>query len=122
LLVPDTGPARSTVWRALAQEPAVVGPAKPWTEVARSYHRAVRVLQLHGMRPGGADTEELLTDLILSADPYSLADLRERVLAPLAELPGPTAARLTETLLSWLMHQGRREDVARELTIHPQTV
>jgi hypothetical protein len=122
LLVPDTGPARTAVWRALAQEPAVVGPAKPWTEVTRSYGRAVRVLRLHGMRPGGTDTEDLLTDLILSADPDSVTDLRERVLAPLAELPGPTAARLTETLLSWLLHQGRREEVARQLMIHPQTV
>jgi hypothetical protein len=122
LLVPDTGPSRATVWRALAQEPAVVGPAKPWTEVAASYGRAVRVLRVHGMRPGGVDTEELLTDLVLTADPEALADLRARALAPLGELPAATAERLAETLLSWLLHQGRRDEVARHLTVHPQTV
>jgi len=122
LLVPDTGPAATAVWRALAEEPAVVGPVKPWTEVSRSYERAVRVLRRHGMRPGGVDTEALLADLILTADPDSIADLRMRALAPLAELPHATAERLAETLLSWLLHQGRREDVARQLVIHPQTV
>jgi hypothetical protein len=122
LLVPDTGPARSTVWRALAQEPAVVGPAKTWTEVSLSYERAVRILRLHGMRPGGVDTEALLPDLVLTSDPEALADLRTQALAPLAELPAATAERLAETLLSWLLHQGRREDVARHLTVHPQTV
>jgi len=122
LLVPDTGPARAPVWRALAQEPAVVGPAKPWTEVARSFGRAVRVLRVHGMRPGGVDTETLLTELILTSDPDALADLRTRVLAPFDELPAATVERLAETLLSWLLHQGRRDDVARHLTVHPQTV
>ncbi|WP_300017467.1 PucR family transcriptional regulator [Pseudonocardia sp.] len=122
LLVPDTGQPRSAVWRALAQEPAVVGPAKPWTEVSRSYQRAVRVLRLRGMQPGGLDTEGLLTELVLTADTDALADLRARALAPLAELPDATAERLTETLLSWLLHQGRRNDVAEHLLIHPQTV
>lgn len=122
LLVPDTGPGRAPVWRALAQEPAVVGPAKPWTEVARSFERAVRVLRVHGMRPGGVDTETLLTELILSSDPDALSDLRTRVLAPFDELPTATAGRLGETLLSWLLHQGRREDIAQHLMVHPQTV
>ena len=31
-------------------------------------------------------------------------------------------ARLAETLGAWLRHQGRREGVARELHVHPQTV
>jgi DNA-binding PucR family transcriptional regulator len=32
------------------------------------------------------------------------------------------AGRLAETLRSWLLHQGRREDVAGDLHVHPQTV
>jgi len=44
------------------------------------------------------------------------------VLAPLADLRPATAERLTETLRSWLLHQGRREEVANELQVHPQTV
>ena len=30
--------------------------------------------------------------------------------------------KLTETLRSWLLHHGRREAVAAELFVHPQTV
>jgi sugar diacid utilization regulator len=42
--------------------------------------------------------------------------------APLAGLSPAAAVRLTDTLRSWLLHQGRREDVAEELFIHAQTV
>jgi DNA-binding PucR family transcriptional regulator len=44
------------------------------------------------------------------------------VLAPLATLRPGAAERLTETLRSWLLHQGRRDDIASELTVHPQTI
>ena len=43
-------------------------------------------------------------------------------LAPLADLRPATAERLTETLREWLLHQGRREEVATALQVHPQTV
>jgi DNA-binding PucR family transcriptional regulator len=33
-----------------------------------------------------------------------------------------TADRLAETLRSWLLHHGRREEVAADLVVHPQTV
>ena len=36
---------------------------------------------------------------------------------------GPaTAEKLTATLRSWLLHHGRREEIADELFVHPQTV
>jgi DNA-binding PucR family transcriptional regulator len=44
------------------------------------------------------------------------------VLEPLADLSPAAQDRLTETLLSWLLHQGRRDDVAAELHVHAQTV
>ena len=44
------------------------------------------------------------------------------MLAPLAELRPSTAEKLTETLRSWLLNHGRREAVADDLFIHPQTV
>ena len=62
------------------------------------------------------------TRLVLSADPEALADLRARALAPLADLRPAVAEKLTDTLRSWLFHHGRREDVAAELFVHPQTV
>lgn len=43
-------------------------------------------------------------------------------MAPLADLRPDTAARLAETLRSWLLHQGRRDAVAAELFVHAQTV
>jgi DNA-binding PucR family transcriptional regulator len=68
------------------------------------------------------DSEEHLADLVVGADAEALADLRARVLAPLADLRPSTADRLAETLRSWLLHQGRREAVAADLHVHPQTV
>ena len=68
------------------------------------------------------DTETRLADLVRTADPDALADLRTRALAPLADLRPDVADRLAETLRSWLLHQGRREDVAADLVVHPQTV
>jgi hypothetical protein len=122
LLVPDAGDDRSTVRRALGDEPAVIGPCRPWPDARQSYVRATRVLLMRGAAPGGVDADQYLTDLVLTADPDSVADLRTRVLAPLHDLPPAAAARLADTLLSWLLHQGRREEVARDLTVHPQTV
>lgn len=122
LLVPDAGPARSALHQAMRGEPAVVGPERAWTQVGGSYRRAVRTVARLGLPPGGIDTEERLAELVLTADPEALADLRTAALSPLADLPTATAERLAETLLSWLLHQGRREEVARELHVHPQTV
>jgi DNA-binding PucR family transcriptional regulator len=74
------------------------------------------------MALGIDDTERHLTSLVLSADPEALADLRAQALAPLAGLRPGTAERLAETLRSWLLHQGRRDDVAADLHVHAQTV
>jgi len=44
------------------------------------------------------------------------------VLAPLDGMRASTREKLEETLRAWLLHQGRREDVAASLFVHPQTV
>ena len=49
-------------------------------------------------------------------------DLRERVLRPLADLRPSASEKLTETLRAWLLHQGRRDEIATALFVHPQTV
>jgi hypothetical protein len=122
LLVPDSGGSRrARLIRALRGRDAVVGPARPWTSVAASYERAVRTRAL-GLRAGVVDSDEHLAALVLDADRAAHDDLRARVLAPLADLRPATAARLEETLRSWLLHQGRRDDVAAELFVHAQTV
>jgi hypothetical protein len=125
LLVPDAGGrARSGLLRSLAGRSAVVGPARPWLTAAASYTRALRGLDLRSGDESTAtyDTEEHLADLVLAADAEAVADLRARVLAPLAGLRPATRQKLTETLLSWLLHQGRRDDIAAALFVHPQTV
>ncbi len=119
LLVPDAhGRARGALLRTLADRDAVAGPSRPWLDVRASLDRARRARAL-GLGP---DTEAHLPELVLSADADARADLRAAVLAPLADLRPGTAQKLTETLRSWLLHQGRRDDVAAELFVHAQTV
>jgi DNA-binding PucR family transcriptional regulator len=124
LLVPDVADLdRGHLLRVLRGRSAVVGPPRPWTEARASYLRAVRTLHL--VSPGAdepVDSEAHLVELVVSADPDATADLRAAVLAPLADLRPGTAQRLSETLRSWLLHQGRRDAVAAELHVHPQTV
>ncbi|BAK34962.1 hypothetical protein MLP_19480 [Microlunatus phosphovorus NM-1] len=125
LLVPDaTAADRRHLLRLLVGRKAVVGPSRPWMQARSSYRRATRTLELatppRGEQP--TDSEDHLADLVVGADPEALIDLRVQVLRPLSALPESTRERLAETLLSWLLHQGRREQVAAELHIHPQTV
>jgi hypothetical protein len=128
LLVPDAHRRRPALLRALRGRAAVVGPSRPWEQAASSYHRARRGLEL--LRPSSSgpagddalDTDDHLTTLVLGADREALADLRARALAPLDGLRPDTADRLAETLRSWVLHQGRRNAVAADLVVHPQTV
>lgn len=122
LLVPADRASRAGLSRALGSQRHVIGPAVPWLHAARSYERTARVAAQFGMPPGGIDTEEVLAELVLGADADAMRDLRAQALAPLDDLPPATATRLAETLLSWLLHQGRRDEVARSLHVHPQTV
>lgn len=125
LLVPDVAEAnRQHLLRVLAGRQAVVGPPRAWTAARSSYDRASRTLELAGPPGGGPprDSEDHLAELVVAADPEALADLRVRVLVPLADVAEATRERLSETLLSWLLHQGRRDEVAAALHIHPQTV
>ena len=116
LLTPNP---RRALLRNLRGRPAVVGPTRPWSAASSSYARAVRV-PAEGSEL--VDSEAHLVTLVLTSDPEALADLRAQVLAPLEGLRPGTAARLAETLRSWLLHQGRREDVAADLHVHAQTV
>ena len=119
LLVPDAhGKRRSLLLRTLEGRGALAGPARPWRDVGVSYDR-VRRAYAAGL---GNDTEQHLVSLVVGADQEALADLRASVLAPFAKLRPATVDKLTETLRSWLLHQGRRDEVAAELFVHPQTV
>ncbi len=150
LLVPDgrgrdgaISPAleRAAATVALDASP-IVGPARPWLRVRDSLDRAARAWLLVSSGVAGSasptrtvsptasgevrrvcvDVDDLLPELVVSADSTALADLRDRALAPLSGLRPTTAERLAETLRSWLLHQGRRDAVAADLFVHPQTV
>jgi hypothetical protein len=125
LLVPDAeGRSRPALLRSLDGRDAVVGPPRPWAEARASYLRVCRALQL-GLATAGSeplDTDRRLAELVLRADGEALADLRARVLAPLDDLTPGAREKLVETLRAWLLHHGRREQIAAELFVHPQTV
>jgi hypothetical protein len=125
LLVPDAhGRERPRLLRALAGRGATAGPARPWLSVRASYDRALRARALGPAADPTdlVDTEDHLPALVLTADPEALADLRARALAPLDGLRPGTADKLAETLRLWLLLQGRRDEVAAALFVHPQTV
>jgi hypothetical protein len=122
LLVPDVdGARRRDLLAALAGRRAQVGSARGWTEVRTSYDRALRCRSLDATADV-VDADHQLVQLIVGADAEATRDLRDRALAPLAGLRASAAERLAETLRSWLLHQGRRDAVAAELFVHPQTV
>jgi len=119
LLVPDAhGRERDALLAHVARRDCVAGPPRPWLRARASYDRALRAHEAGLL----GDTERHLARLVLTADPEALADLRTRVLAPLADLRPGVAEKLTDTLRSWLLHHGRRDDVAADLYVHPQTV
>ena len=124
LLVPDVEASRRPqLLQTLSGRRAWVGPTRPWIAVQASYRRAVRARDVLGDNDTGiVDTDEHLVELVLGADREAAADLRSRVLAPMAELRAGTADRLAETLRSWLLNQGRRDAVAADLFVHAQTV
>ncbi len=119
VLVPvGAGRARKAMLRVLTTAEAIIGPPRPWAQVRASYLRVIRThrLQLRG------DTDDHLAALVVGADTDARDDLRTKVLAPLAEQSAASRVKLTETLRAWLLHQGRRDDVAAALFVHPQTV
>ena len=125
LLVPDAdGSARSALLRNLRGYQAWVGPTQPWTTARTSYLRALRArqLQLTAEPDAPVDTERHLTTFVVTSDAAALDDLRRQVLAPFEALRPATAERLEETLREWLLHLGRRDEVAAALHVHPQTV
>lgn len=113
--------------RALRGRQAIIGPERPWQQAAESLHLAVSAAA-HGLGgPAGEGdlpvwVEDHLAELVVHAEPLATADLARRRLAPLDGLRPAVRARLVETLLAWLRHQGQRAPIAAELFVHQQTV
>jgi hypothetical protein len=128
-ILPDpSGPARrARLASSLGTDVEIyLGTVRPPEEApisladARSVRRLVQEGVLH--RAPVVSAADHLPELVLHADPRLLADLSERALAPLAELAPGRREVLTQTLQSWLHHQGDRSATAAELGVHPQTI
>ncbi len=123
---PDAPRLRAQIERAAAQTTAALGPTVPTVDAERSARRAASLLALarDGVleASGLISSDEHLAALATHGDPAALADLAGRRLAPLGEETTASRERLTETLRSWLDHQGDVGLVASELHVHPQTV
>jgi PucR C-terminal helix-turn-helix domain len=123
-LVSDVGgKARAPFLESIGVTGAVVGPARPWMQAHSSIRRVLRSADIQSAQPAAVlDTDQFLVELVVRADAEALADLRARALSPLAAVPATTRDRLTDTLRSWLLHHGRRDDIAADLFVSPSTV
>jgi len=103
----------------------VVGHPVPLQHLPASMHIAETVVALRHeglLNDDPVFAAEHLDAIIVHRDPRLLEALRRQVLAPLAKQSPTVRGRLTDTLVSWLRHQGDRQAIAADLHIHPQTV
>jgi hypothetical protein len=126
-VVPDPdGPGRrARLEERLRGLGAVVGAAVPLDQLPSTVADTVTAVRLR--EAGVLDGDPLFVDahydtLLVHAEPRLLRLLTEQVLAPLDGLPAGTRARWEETLVAWLRAMGDRQEVARLLHVHPQTV
>jgi hypothetical protein len=117
---------RAQIEQAIGSRAAALGPTVAVRDASRSAEHARRAFDLSadGALPGDAlvVAEEHAADLLLHADTRLADELASARLAPLDALRPATGARLTQTLRAWLDRQGRIDETARALDIHPQTV
>ena len=107
------------------------GPPRPWQQAGESLHLATSAGRARRSGRGRTSptatrapvwVEDHLAELVVHAEPLATDDLARTRLAPLDGLRPAVRERLTETLLSWLRHQGQRAPIAEELFVHQQTV
>jgi hypothetical protein len=123
---PDAPRRRAQIEEALGTRPAALGPTVTAAAAGRSVERARRALDLRaaGALPGEGllVTAEHAAELLLHADTRLAGELAAARLAPLDALRPGARTRLIETLRAWLDRQGRIDETARALEVHPQTV
>ncbi|MFB6439423.1 helix-turn-helix domain-containing protein [Streptomyces sp. NPDC056411] len=129
LLIPgalaDGADGRARLKGVLRHRAAAVGHAVPAHEALASVRAASRLLDLasahDGPGAGAMFVDDHLSSLVLLQDETLTRSLIARRLRPLAGLSPERCERLEATLLAWLGGMGAPE-VAKELSIHPQTV
>ena len=123
---PDGPGRRNLIARAVGSRRAALGPSVPLVASARSASRARRALELFASGAiegdGLIDADEQAATLLLHADEQLAGELAAARLAPLDALRPAVRERLQATLREWLDNQGRVDETARALEVHPQTV
>jgi hypothetical protein len=122
---PDGPGRRARLAQALHGMGAVVGACVPLEHLPATLPDVTTAARLRG--DGLVTGEPVFVDehydaLLVHGDPRLLALLGEQVLQPLAGLPPGTRQRWEATLAAWLRAMGDRQEVARVLHVHPQTV
>ena len=122
---PD-GPGRRTrLAQALRGVGAVIGSSVPVEQLPatlRDTATAARLLANGLLAEDPLFVDQHYDALLVHADSRLLDLLTAQVLAPLDGLPAGTRARWESTLAAWLRAMGDRQEVARVLHVHPQTV
>ncbi|MBS1889261.1 MAG: helix-turn-helix domain-containing protein [Actinobacteria bacterium] len=130
LLLPDPeGPGRAeALARAAAEARLALGPTVAPGAAAESWALAQVLMRAAaaGALPEGEDATPLRVDDHLAALLlYESRDLAGRIaarrLAPLADLTPKARARMRETALAHLRHDGNAVAMAAEMHVHPQT-
>ena len=122
---PD-GPGRRTrLALALRGLGAVIGSSVALEQLPATLRDTATAARL--VASGLLDDDPLFVDqhydaLLVHADARLLELLTAQVLAPLDGLSAGTRARWETTLAAWLRAMGDRQEVARVLHVHPQTV
>lgn len=126
-ILPDpSGPGRRrALQRAWEGSQVFVGTVRPPAQAQVSLVHARRVQRLvHAGRVPDAPivvATDHLPELVIGADPELLAEVADRALRPVAQLPAAKREALLETLAAWLAFADRGV-VAQQLHVHPQTV
>src|SRR5436305_5792630 len=122
---PD-GPGRRTrIADALRGTGAVIGSGVPLEQLPATLRDALTAARLRdqGLLVGDpVFVDQHYDALLVHGDARLLERLTEQVLAPLEGLPAGTRGRWETTLAAWLRAMGDRQEVARVLHVHPQTV
>lgn len=126
VLLPHSGRNRRLISDLLGDRRAAVGPAVAPAEAHRSLALARRMLELTRTKAVAAGRiawcQDHLATMVVLADPFLTAQLREHADALFAGLTPKQRSRMATTLLAWLENRGTANDLAARLDVHPQTV
>jgi hypothetical protein len=127
VLIPDPdGPGRAAqVARAAGKCLAALGPAGSISQLSSSWllaRSALRASEAGALPTGGlVRVEDRLGDLLVFEAGALAMRIAARRLAPLDSLTAKAQARMRETALAYVRHQGNAVEMAAALHIHPQT-